>query len=315
MHRDPPAHPALVGTVAQLGLGHGQLGPVVHAGHLHGIGDRERRDLVAGVMEHGDRVGQVVLAVGVLGAEPSQGGRQHAAPEAVHRGVDLVHRPLLLGGVSLLDDARDPAVLVLDQPSVAGGILQAGDEQAGRGVAGPMRPHESGQSRRPEQRRVTREDDHVSVLVLVVGEVRKARQAHRGGVARTALHVLLDELERERARGPLLDGLGDALGAVADDHDHPLDRKLGERVENVEHHGTSAQQVQRLGLGRTHPGPLAGGQHQCRQGTHSLRRSHRLTSLAHARDRNRHVRLLLQATPAVSEGGGREVTGTVSPPA
>ena len=41
-HGHAPAHPALVDAVAQLGLGHGQLGPVVDPGRLHGVGQDER---------------------------------------------------------------------------------------------------------------------------------------------------------------------------------------------------------------------------------------------------------------------------------
>ena len=41
-HGDAAAHPALVDAVAQLGLGHGQLRPVVDAGRLHGVGQHQR---------------------------------------------------------------------------------------------------------------------------------------------------------------------------------------------------------------------------------------------------------------------------------
>ena len=53
--------------------------------------------------------------------------------------------------------------------------------------------------------------------------------------------------------------------AVADHHDHPGHRHLGQRVEHVEDHGSAAQPVQGLGPGRAHPGALAGGQHHRRQ--------------------------------------------------
>ena len=41
--------------------------------------------------------------------------------------------------------------------------------------------------------------------------------------------------------------------------------RLGERVEDVEHHRPAAQQVQRLGARRAHPGALAGGEDDGRQ--------------------------------------------------
>ena len=40
-HGDAAAHPALVDAVAQLGLGHGQLGPVVDPRRLHGVGQHQ----------------------------------------------------------------------------------------------------------------------------------------------------------------------------------------------------------------------------------------------------------------------------------
>ena len=80
------------------------------------------------------------------------------------------------------------------------------------------------------------------------------------GVAGAPLHVLLDEVEVQV--GLLgLQLLGDPLGAVAH-HDHdPVDRAVGQRVEDVAQHRPAAQQVQRLGPRRPHPGALAGGEH------------------------------------------------------
>ncbi len=137
-HRHAAAHPALVDPVAQLGLGHGQLGPVVDPGRLHGVGQDERAHRVAGAGQHGDGVGQVVLALGVGRAEPAQRRRQDAAPEAVDGRVDLVDRLLLVGGVGLLDDPGDVAVLAVHDPAVAGRVLDHGGEQRGARVLGPV---------------------------------------------------------------------------------------------------------------------------------------------------------------------------------
>ena len=64
-----------------------------------------------------DRVGEVVLALRVLGAQPPQRGREQVAAEAVDRRVDLVDLELLGVGVGVLDDAGDPIVLVADDPA------------------------------------------------------------------------------------------------------------------------------------------------------------------------------------------------------
>ena len=70
-----------------------------------------------------DDVGEVVLALRVLGAEPAQRGREQPAAEAVDRRVHLVDRELVGRGVGLLDDAVDAAVRVAHDAAVAGGVV------------------------------------------------------------------------------------------------------------------------------------------------------------------------------------------------
>ena len=85
-----------------------------------GILGLERDHVVARVAQHRDRVGQVVLALRVLGAQAAQRGREQPAPEAVDRRVDLVDLAFLGGGVGVLDDARDAPVLAPHDPAEAG---------------------------------------------------------------------------------------------------------------------------------------------------------------------------------------------------
>jgi hypothetical protein len=93
----------------QFGLGHRELQSVVDARRLDCGRSDDAVDGVAGLGEHRDHVGQVVLALCVVGAEPTQGRREQRAFQAVDRGVDLVDLQLLGRRVSLFDDARDPA--------------------------------------------------------------------------------------------------------------------------------------------------------------------------------------------------------------
>ena len=62
------------------------------------------------------------------------------------------------------------------------------------------------------------------VLGVEVVERGRERDAHR--VAGAPLHALLDELDRHLGDELLLQRLGDALGAVADDDDDALERQL-----------------------------------------------------------------------------------------
>ena len=104
------------------------------------------------------------------------------------------------------------------------------------------------------QWRVARHDDHVA---LVVGVVGKGGERHTGGVAGPALHVLLDEHDGHVGGDLLLQGLGDPFGTVADDHHDPLERQRAERVDHVQHHRASAQRVEDLGGVGAQPLPLA----------------------------------------------------------
>src|SRR4051794_15781791 len=57
-HGDALEPPAVVGAGAERGLGDGELGTVVDAGRLHRVGDDHADDVVPGVVEDGDDVGQ-----------------------------------------------------------------------------------------------------------------------------------------------------------------------------------------------------------------------------------------------------------------
>ena len=120
-----------------------------------------------------------------------------------------------------------------------------------------MLGHQVGDRLRSQQRRVAGEDEHVVVVEVVLGE---AGEAHGHGVARAPLLVLLDELEAQ-AGAVLHQLLGDPLGAVAHDDDGPVELGGRQGVEDVQDHGPTAQQVQRLGPGGPHAGSLAGRQH------------------------------------------------------
>ena len=121
-----------------------------------------------------------------------------------------------------------------------------------------MLGRERGERLGPQQRRVARQHEDVVLGVEVVGE-RGERDAD--GVAGAPLHALLDELDRHLGDELLLQRLGDALGAVADDDDDALERQLRERVDDVQHHRPPAQRVQHLRRRRPHARALARGEH------------------------------------------------------
>src|SRR5688500_5359674 len=83
---------------------------------------------------------------------------------------------------------------------------QPGGEDGGGGAALVVRPAEVSQGLGPQQRRVARDDDDVTLLVEVIGE---DGEADGDGVTRPPLHPLLDELQRDL--GLPLQGLDDLV--------------------------------------------------------------------------------------------------------
>ncbi len=219
-------------------------------------------------------VGEVVLALRVLGAEPAQRGREQPAPEAVDRRVDLVDGEFVGVGVGLLDDAVDPPLGVAHDPAVAGGIVDPGGEQRRGGVGAAVLGGQLREGLGPQQGRVAHHDDQVVLEVEVVGE---GAERDAGGVAGAALALLLDELDRDVAGELLLQGLGHVLRGMTDHHHDAFERQQLQRVEHVQQHRTAAERVQHLGGGGAHAGALARRQHHC----------------AHRSDLGRHVSLLL----------------------
>ena len=170
------SHPALVRR-PQLGFGVGELGAVVDAVGLVGVGGDDAHDPVPGLGQHLHDVGEVVLALGVVGLHHAQRRRQQAAPEAEDAGVDLVDLELVGRGVAVLDDAGDAVVLAHPHDAaVAGGVVEPGGEDRAGGVGAAVLAHQRGDRVGPQQRRVAREHQHVDVVVevVVVGQAGEA---------------------------------------------------------------------------------------------------------------------------------------------
>ena len=71
---------------------------------------------------------------------------------------------------------------------------------------------------------------------------------------------LQGELDARPWRRLGLDGVADLVRRVTDDHDDPVHPEFDEGVDDVEHHGPTADPVERLGQGRPHARTLAGGE-------------------------------------------------------
>ena len=154
----------------------------------------------------------------LAGLSRRRDGREHAAPEAVDRGVDLVDGALLVGGVDVLNHPGHGIVPSSHHPSVARRIAQDGGEQRGGGIRRPVLVDQLGQCGRPQKRGIAGKDDHVGVVV-VIG--RQAGESNGHGVTGATLLRLLDELDGHAGRRVLDERLRHPVRSVADDDHHP----------------------------------------------------------------------------------------------
>ena len=141
----------------------GELLSVVHAEALAGVLGDHRVEMVPALPEDLDHVGQVVLALRVLGGDARQ-GRPEAAVEAVRAGADLADGALLGRGVAVLHDGHRQAALA-DHPAVAGGIVELGGEEGRRRARLPVSLDEAAERRLGQERHVAGQDqDGVAVV-------------------------------------------------------------------------------------------------------------------------------------------------------
>ena len=196
---------------------------------------------------NGDDVGEVNLALAVIGAHPAEGVEQETPVRQVDTGIDLADGPLLIGRVLLLDDGLHRAPGIDQDPAVAEGFLDQGTHQGeGRPVAAvdlDQRPQGLG----ADERRVAAEDEH---------QVRAG--AGRLGAAHRVAGAQLFFLDH---RGDRVTGQGRAhrLALVADDHRAAVGTGVRDRVEHVVDHRPKENLVEHLGALGLHSRTFAGG--------------------------------------------------------
>ena len=127
----PLGHPVAPQPLLQHGLALGQLQAVVDAVDLVRVGHLQ----VHRRAQHRHGVGEVELALVVVGGEQGQHRRQLRPVEAVDAGIGEGVAALLLTAVAVLHDAAHTPLVVGEDPAVAAGIGQPGREQGHGGAA------------------------------------------------------------------------------------------------------------------------------------------------------------------------------------
>ena len=192
-------------------------------------------------------VGEVLLALAVVGRYPLDRVGEQRAVERVAAGVELVDSPLRRRGVALLHDPQERTVSAAHDPPEAREIAPRG--QHGDGVASlVVRVDELLQGRTAQQRHVP------------VGDDDRARHRSHGldnhphGMARAKLLILDDDVRMRRCLGGRRAHL---LPRVPDDDHESLRRKVAGGGDRVPEQRTSRKRVQHLGSPGLHPGALA----------------------------------------------------------
>ena len=257
------ARPLMGGDDAPVQLGGqlGQLHPVVDARHQRGVVDVLGPHDPAVLPDDGDHVGEVELLLGVVRPQPAQRRAQHLDVEGVHACVDLADGLLRRGGVGLLDDADDLAVLGAQDAAVARRVGQRRRQHRRGGgselwaairsarvsasssgtspeVTTTMPAKSSGSAASP-QATACPVPSCCSCTAMSIGAAKRHRRARRRR-ARCA---------RGRGRPPRRGAAGAALATACSD---------------VRQHAAAGQGVQHLRGVRAHPGAGSGRQDQDR---------------------------------------------------
>ena len=223
-------------------LGRRKLGARVDAGEFVGRG-LHRGDTPAIGARQGDDIGEVVFALGIVGAHLAQPARHVGGGGAQDAGVAQRLGALRCRGVDPFDDALDVAV-ARDHAAIACGIGGTEGEQRQRRIAGGAALEQAAQRLGPDQRVVGIQHRHLAVAEM--------RRGHQGGV-RGAAAILLHDADVRRGL------LAHRVHLRPDHHDDAVEYLLA-ACQQVAQHGAAGDLVQRLGQRRLHARAEAGGQ-------------------------------------------------------
>jgi hypothetical protein len=265
-HRHPGPHERLVDPSARGGVDRRQIDAVVDARDL-----LERRVDRGGATAAGGprhQIGQVQLALGVVGLEGRQVATQVAQAHRVEAGVGVLDRPLGLAGVGVLDDALQHAGGVADQATVGHGPIGHGRQERQAGRAGRARRDQLVDALGAQERRVARQDHDDAIVGLAL----EGRQRAQDGVAGALGLGLQRDVDRARAVATIEHGLH-GVELVAEDRDHALGAGGARGLDRPRDHRAASDLVEHLGALALHAGAQAGGhdQHDRMRTTHRRR--------------------------------------------
>ena len=208
-------------------------------------------------------VGEVLLALGVVGGHSLDRVGEQVTVERVHPGVDLVDRALLRRRVHFLDDLADRPPVIKNDPAVSGRVRHPRGERGHRVLVRLVHADQVRQRLAAQQRRIAVGHHHDAADL--------AHRFQRGAdrVARPLLPGLDDHARIRRVLGDVRDHL---VPALARHHDEAVRVQVADDREHVPQHAATAHGVQHLRGTGLHPPALARGEddHGCgADSTHS----------------------------------------------
>ncbi len=252
---DAGGHEAAGGGAAHGGVEVHHFDDGVGAEDLVDVVGLEGYDALAVGYEHGGDVGEVELAVGVVGGEGVEFGEEGTRVEAVDAGVYFGSGELVGREGFLLDDGGDFGAGggAAEDAAVSGGVGGDGGEDGHGGVLGEVEVADGAEGFGADEGDVAGEDEKV----LGKGSAGEGEVGfeHLEGVAGAELLLLEDELDASGG-----DGGVDAVGFVADDAVDVVGGDEGfSGGDDVEKECSAANLVEDFGVLALEAGAFTGG--------------------------------------------------------
>ncbi|MNF93226.1 hypothetical protein D3C84_758940 [compost metagenome] len=220
----------------------GKLLAVIGALHFHGVVRMLGGHHQTIAHGHGNDVGQVVLALGVVIGETAHPVAKTGKRQRQNAGIAFGDLAFGFVGIFLFDDGRHFTCVITNDAAVTGRVIQFDGQQAQL-----LRPHLLEQALQGvdlDQRHIAVEHQH--------GVGLNERHGLSNGVAGTQLFILQDEVQVIRRQA-----FAHRIGTMTDHDVNALWIKLPGAVDNMAEHGVAGNRVQNFRQSRTHTRALA----------------------------------------------------------
>src|SRR5262249_5229644 len=155
--RDSREHELTHFFLPQFSFKRRQLNSGVYASNLVYIVVKQNPDAATSSLYEAGYIGQVILALRIVGREPVEGGDQRLNLKAVNAHVDFSNREVFRPGILLLDRALKPTALVAHDSSVVCRVFHLDGENGSGIVISLVVVYEVLQGRSLNKRYITRE--------------------------------------------------------------------------------------------------------------------------------------------------------------